>query len=60
MEIKRVVGWVRVLCTGVEGARCSMLLVWVLVILRSFSHSQVYLLLIFFFFCPPVDEITEA
>lgn len=37
-----------------------VLLVLVLVILRSFPLFTKVYLLNFFFFCPPVDEITEA
>lgn len=57
--MKRVIGWVRVLCPSGRGSQMQL-------VGFGFSHlevfslfTKVYLLLIFFF-CPPVDEITEA
>lgn len=60
MEIKRVVGWVRVLCTSGRGSQMQH------VVGFGFSHLEVFspftslFTVFFFFFCPPVDEITEA
>lgn len=58
--MKQVVGWVRVLCTSGRGSQMQHVVGFGFSHLEVFSpFTKVYLLLIFFF-CPPVDEITEA